>query len=155
MQGGGPMTRAGPPERPAFARLTPLSLRWNDTDVFGHVNNAEYYGFFDTAAVSFLLESGVIGITSGEIGMVVAESGCRYHSEVIFTDRVEIGMAVRTIGRSSVRYGFGLFVNGAATAAADGFFVHVFVDRVSKRPTAMPDALRAHLSKLLIEEPQS
>lgn len=137
-----------------YLRFTPVGLRWNDHDVFGHVNNAEYYAFFDTAVVRFLFESGEIDLTGGALGMVVAESRCRYHSEITFADVVEVGLRVAHIGRSSVRYDIGVFKNDDDQAAAEGFFVHVFVDRQTKRPTGIPSRLRAHFQTIAMPEEQ-
>ncbi|GGA40349.1 acyl-CoA thioesterase [Pelagibacterium lentulum] len=136
--------------RSDYLAFTSQSLRWNDNDVFGHVNNAEYYALFDTAVVRFLIESGEIAISGGALGMVVVESGCRFHREVVFTDSISVGMRVAHIGRTSVRYDLAIFCNSDATAAAEGHFVHVFVDRNTKRPTEIPAGLRAHFQSLAI-----
>lgn len=148
---GGAQPATGRPQagrRADYVRFLPMGLRWNDNDVFGHVNNAEYYAFFDTAVVRFLVESGEIGPRDGPLGMVVAESGCRFFGEIVFTDTVEIGLRVVHLGRSSVRYEIGVFVNADERAAAEGYFVHVFMDRAQKRPVAIPPGLRAHLESI-------
>jgi acyl-CoA thioester hydrolase len=142
------MTRQPPGLRDNYRRFFAVTPRWNDNDVFGHVNNAEYYGFFDTAVVRFLIEGGVLAADGSGQAVVVAESGCRFHREVVFTDRVEIGVRLERIGTSSVRYRLGVFTNEDAEAAAEGFFVHVFVDRGSKRPTPIPERFRGHFEKL-------
>ena len=126
-----------------------MTPRWNDTDVFGHINNAEYYAFFDTAVMRFMLDCSALSIVGGSTGMVVAESGCRFHREIVFTDAVEVGLRIAHPGRSSVRYEIGVFKNGAAEAAAEGHFVHVFIDRDTMRPQPIPETIRAEMAKLV------
>lgn len=129
--------------REDYVLFTDVSLRWGDIDVFGHVNNARYYEFFDTAVLKFLHRKD-LGIGAGA-AMVVAESGCRFLREIVFTDRLQLGLRVERVGATSVRYGLAAFVNDEAEAVADGHFVHVHVDPRSKRPTPLPEALRSHL----------
>lgn len=144
------MTERRPAERrEAFSWFTQVSLRWNDIDIFGHVNNARYYEFFDTAVLGFLHER-ALGLGTGEAAMVVAENGCRFHREIVFTDRLEMGLRVERIGTSSVRYGLGAFVKGAEEAAADGHFIHVFVDPASRRPAPLSAPVRQHLETILV-----
>lgn len=128
-----------------------ITLRWNDIDIFGHVNNAQFYEFFDTTVVRFLHEGQGFGIAKGGTSMVVAENGCRFLREIVFTDRLEMGLRVERIGTSSVRYGLAAFVNDEDTAAADGHFVHVFLDPASKRPASLSAAVREHLKTILVE----
>lgn len=142
------MSRRPPGRRDSYARFVAMTSRWNDNDVFGHVNNAEYYGFFDTALMRFLLGAGALTITGGETGMVVAESGCAFHREVLFTDALAVGIRAAHVGTTSVRYEFGLFAGDAETAAAEGHVVHVCIDRQSKRPKPLPEALRAELTHI-------
>lgn len=143
------MTKRLPPaQRDDFRWFTGISLRWNDIDIFGHVNNARYYEFFDTTVVSFLHEAD-LGLGTGGAAMVVAENGCRFHREVKFTDALEMGLRVEHIGTSSVRYGLAAFVNGDSAAAADGHFIHVFVDPASKRPAPLSAPVRNHLQSIL------
>src|SRR5690606_32794774 len=110
--------------------------------------NARYYEFFDTTVVGFLHEAD-LGFGTGGAAMVVAENGCRFHREVKFTDSLEMGLRVEHIGTSSVRYGLAAFVNGESSAAADGHFIHVFVDPASKRPAPLDPAVRSHLESIL------
>jgi len=142
------MTRPPPTTRADYAWFNAISLRWNDLDMFGHVNNAEFYGYFDTAVVSFLLSTGDFTPQQSGLGMVVAESGCRYLAEVNFGSGIEVGLRVAHLGTSSVRYELGVFANGSDTASADGHFVHVFIDRAVMRPTPIPDRLRSHLASI-------
>jgi acyl-CoA thioester hydrolase len=136
--------------RSEYRFFHPISTRWKDNDAFGHVNNVEYYSYFDTAVTYFLLEHHLIGITVGEIITVVAETGCRYHASVAFPDRVTVGVRVAHIGSSSVRYEIAVFRNDEDEAAAEGHFVHVYVDRASMRPVPIPPESRAALSLIAV-----
>lgn len=143
------MTERRPTERrQTFAWFTAVSLRWNDIDIFGHVNNARYYEFFDSTVLGFLHQR-ELGLGRDGGAMVVVENGCRYHREIIFTDRLEMGLRVESIGTSSVRYRLAAFLNGSNEATADGHFIHVFIDAASKRPAPFPAPLRAHLESIL------
>jgi acyl-CoA thioester hydrolase len=116
-----------------------------DNDVYGHMNNVVHYSLFDTAVNGWLIEKGVLDIREGrQIGLVV-ETGCRYFSEMAFPDSVTAGLRVARLGTSSVRYEVGLFRNDEETAAAEGFFVHVYIDRASRRPAPLAPRLRAAL----------
>lgn len=121
-----------------------------DTDAYGHMNNVVHYSLFDTAVNGWLIENGLLDIRTGaQIGLVV-ETGCRYHSEIAFPDVVAAGIRVARIGTSSVRYEVGLFRNFEDVAAAEGFFIHVYVDRSTRRPTPVSDQLRSALQKVAI-----
>ena len=136
------------PGREAFAAIRPIATRWMDNDVYGHVNNVIYYSFFDTAVNAHLIEERVLDpVTSPAIGLVI-ETGCRYAAPISFPDRVDAGIRVSRIGRSSVRYEIGLFRNDEAEACAFGHFTHVYVDRQSRRPVEIPAAVRAVLEAL-------
>jgi acyl-CoA thioester hydrolase len=137
--------------RSAFVRFTPLTLRWNDLDAFGHVNNVQFFSFFDTAIVSFLLEIGAFDTRDSPVVAMIVESGARFHREVHFTNTITVGTAVRKIGRSSVRYGIGVFCGDEPAAAVDGFFVHVFVDRQTRRPVELPAHVRSAFEGALRE----
>ena len=129
----------------------PVTTRWADNDMFGHLNNAVHYELFDTAINGWLVEqTGVDPVTSPTPG-VVAESGCRYLAELGFPEPLTVGLAVTRLGRSSVTYQLGLFGGGrGATAAAVGHWVHVYIDRDTRRPTAIPDDLRAAMERALV-----
>jgi len=134
--------------RDRYAHLTSLDTRWMDNDVYGHVNNVVYYSFFDTAVNRWLIAQGALDVAaSAAIGLVV-ETGCRYHAPITFPDRVTAALRVAHVGRSSVRYELGLFRNEDREAAATGHFVHVYVDRATRRPTAIPDGVRRALDGL-------
>lgn len=119
-----------------------------DNDIYGHMNNVVHYSLFDTAVNGWLIEKDVLDIHAGDqIGLVV-ETGCRYFSELAFPDVVTAGIVVTKLGTSSVRYEVGLFRNDEQLAAAEGFFVHVYVDRAAKRPCPLADGLRAALKAI-------
>lgn len=138
--------------RSNFAHWQQIGTRWKDNDIYGHVNNVEYYSYFDTVINRFLIRDGGLDIHTGEVIGVCAESHCRYLQSLAFPDTVDAGLRVTHLGRSSVRYQIGLFREGCNTAAADGWFVHVFVDREHRKPTALPDRLRTALAALLSED---
>ncbi len=119
-----------------------------DNDVYGHVNNVVYYSWFDTAVNAWLVEAGLLDIHAGRIIGLVVETGCRYAASVAFPQRVEAGIAVARIGQSSVTWHVGLFPEGGQEAAAEGHFVHVHVDRETRRPVALPAHWRARLAGL-------
>jgi acyl-CoA thioester hydrolase len=124
-----------------------IATRWKDNDVYGHVNNVEYYSFFDTVINAWLIEEGGLDIHAGQTIGVCAESRCRFLASVAFPDPVEAGLRVGHLGKSSVRYEIGLFA-GDGSALAEGDFVHVFVDRQTRRPSAIPDAIRKSLERI-------
>ena len=134
--------------RAAFAHRHPVATRWADNDVYGHVNNVEYYAWFDTAINAYLIEQGGLDIQGGAVIGLCVESHCTYHAAVAFPETVEVGLRVAKLGRSSVRYELAIFRPGVAAAAAEGWFVHVFVGRADRRPVALPDGLRAALARL-------
>lgn len=147
-------TRPQPLPRSAFALFRPMPTRWMDNDVYGHVNNVVYYSYFDTAVNAFLVENGLLDITGSDVVGLVAETGCSYFSSVAFPDALETGLAVTRLGRSSVTYRVGVFREGAARAAAQGHFVHVYVARETGRPAAIPDPVRARLAGLQLDKTQ-
>jgi acyl-CoA thioester hydrolase len=120
-----------------------------DNDVYGHVNNVNYYSFFDTAVNRFLIERGVLDIHEGQVVGFVVETSCSYFSSIAFPDTVHVGVRVAKLGNSSVRYELALYRNDEALPAAAGHFVHVYVDRGSNRPVPIPDATRAVLQTLV------
>ena len=131
--------------RGVYRNWRSIATRWMDNDVYGHVNNTVFYSWFDTAVNAYLVDAGVLDLTAGgEIALVV-ETGCRYARAIAFPETVEAGIRVTHVGTSSVRYEVGLFPAGAQAAAAEGFFVHVLVDRNTRRPTPFPDPWRTAL----------
>lgn len=129
-------------------RLIPT--RWMDNDAYGHVNNVIYYSWFDTAVNAWLIEQSLLDIHHGNpIGLVV-ETGCRYNRPVAFPETVEAGLRIAKLGNSSVRWEVGLFTAGHEAPAAEGHFVHVYVDRETRRPAPLPDAWRQVLLPLVV-----
>jgi len=143
------MSRPQPQPRSAFRHFAPIVTRWMDNDVYGHLNNVVYYSFFDTAVNRYLIERGALDLHAhdGVIGLVV-ETQCHYFAPLAFPQTVEAGLRVAHRGTSSVRYEIGLFAPGADSCAARGHFVHVYVDRASRRPVPLPETLRAALAPL-------
>ena len=127
-----------------------IVTRWMDNDVYGHVNNVVYYSYFDTVVNTFLIQRGVLDIHNGAVIGLVVETGCNYFAPITFPDIVVAGLAVTRLGTSSVRYQVGLFRNDETEPAAQGHFVHVYVDRTSRRPVPLPADLRAALTNLVL-----
>jgi acyl-CoA thioester hydrolase len=137
-----------PTGRGDYPHFETIPTRWNDNDVYGHVNNVEFYAFFDTVINRWLITEGGLDIHRGDVIGVCAESHCTYRDGFSFPDDVEAGLRVGKLGNSSVRYEIGLFATGAEEPAATGWFVHVFVDAESRRPAPMPERLRSSLERL-------
>ncbi|EKZ97520.1 MULTISPECIES: acyl-CoA thioesterase [Cupriavidus] len=136
--------------RSAYAHFQPITTRWMDNDVYGHVNNVVYYSYFDTVVNTYLIRAGVLDIEAGETIGLVIETQCNYFSSLSFPDTVVAGLRVAKLGNSSVRYEVGLFCNDDDVAAAQGHFVHVYVDRETRRPVPLPQPLRQALEALVI-----
>lgn len=134
--------------RSDFGVFQPLTTRWKDNDVYGHVNNVTYYSWFDTAVNRYLIESGGLDIHSDPVIAFVVSSSCRYFSPIAYPESVEIGLRVDHLGNSSVRYGLGVFRTGEDTPCAEGDFVHVFVDRATNSARPVPEPIRAALQKI-------
>jgi acyl-CoA thioester hydrolase len=133
-----------------YPHVSVLPTRWNDNDVYGHVNNVEYYAFFDTVINGWLIREGGLDIHGGGVIGLCAESHCRFDAAFTFPEPVEAGLRVGKLGTTSVRYEIGLFRAGTDAAVASGWFVHVFVDRHSRRPAEIPPAVRAALERLVV-----
>jgi acyl-CoA thioester hydrolase len=137
--------RPAPSTRDAYKVFRAIPTRWADNDIYGHMNNAVHYTLFDTTVNGWLIENSLLDIHGGDqIGLVV-ETGCRYFAEIGYPDVITSGLRVAKLGTSSVRYEIGLFRNDDERAAAEGFFVHVYVDRQTRRPRPMNETLRAGL----------
>ena len=121
-----------------------------DNDAFQHVNNVNYFSYFDTAVTYFEMTEQVVGPLDGPVHCVVAEVACRYYSSLAFPDRVAVGIRVGNIGRSSVRYEIGVFRDDEDVAAAEGHFVHVFVERGAQKPVPIPDGAREKLNRIAV-----
>jgi acyl-CoA thioester hydrolase len=142
------MSRPEPEHRTAYQYFRRIPTRWMDNDVYGHVNNVVYYSYFDTVVNAFLVHEGGLNIESGKVIGLCVESKCRYLSSIAFPDLLDAGLRVAKIGRSSVRYEVAIFRSGERSAAAQGYFVHVFVDRKTRRPVDLPVRMRNALTRL-------
>ena len=136
--------------REEYPHFVALPTRWMDNDIYGHVNNALYYAFFDTAINQYLIAAGGLDITAGTVIAFAAESHCQYLRPLAFPGVVEVGLRVGKLGNSSVRYELAIFKQEETVAAAAGYFVHVFVDRETQRPVAMPPQIRTALARLML-----
>lgn len=137
-----------PADRAAYRHFLAIPTRWMDNDVYCHVNNVVYYSYFDTVINEYLIREGGLDIHDSAVIGVCAESQCRYHGAMSFPETIEAGLRVGHLGRRSVRYEIGLFRAGEAQAAAEGHFVHVFVERAAMSPVAIPDQIKAALERL-------
>jgi len=136
--------------RASYRSFLAIPTRWMDNDAYGHVNNVTYYSYFDTAVNEHLIRVGGLDIDGATTIGLVVETSCRFHKPLTFPDVVEAGLRVAKLGNSSVTYEIGLFREGDDEPAASGHFVHVWVDRTSRRPTAVPPAVRAALQPLVV-----
>ncbi len=137
-----------PDLREQFGHLSTINTRWMDNDVYGHVNNVQYYSFFDTVVNRYLIEAGALDIHGGQVIGLVVETHCNYFAPLAFPQDVEAGLRVAHVGNASVRYEVGLFAPGQPLAAAMGHFVHVYVDRSTRRPVPLSAALLDALAPL-------
>ena len=135
--------------RAEYPHYTSLPTRWMDNDIYGHVNNALYYAFFDTVINEYLIAEGGLDITAGKVVAFAAESQCRYFRALAFPGVIEIGLRVGKLGNSSVRYELAIFKQGEPFASAAGYFVHVFIDREAQKPVPLPTAIRTALERLV------
>ena len=142
--------RPAPDHRDSYRHFHRISTRWMDNDAYGHVNNVVYYSWFDTVVNEYLIASGALDIQASAVVGLVVETQCNYFSELAFPQRVDAGLRVAHAGRSSVRYELALFGALSDTASAQGHFVHVYVDRASRRPAPLPPALRAAVERLCV-----
>jgi acyl-CoA thioester hydrolase len=144
-----PQSRPSAWPRSEFKAFIPITTRWADNDVYGHVNNVVYYAWFDTAVNGHLIAQGALDIHAGSVIGLVVETQCHYFSSIAFPQKVTAGIRVARIGKSSVRYEVGLFADDEPLTAARGHFVHVYVDRATRRPVqALPQALASALQAL-------
>ena len=137
-----------PEGREAYKAFRSISTRWMDNDVYGHVNNVVYYSWFDTAVNATLIEQGVLDIHGGQTIGLVIETQCNYFAPLAFPQTIEAGIRVARLGSSSVRYEVGLFAQGEPLTAAKGHFIHVYVDRDTRRPVPLPTPLKQFLETL-------
>ncbi|WP_372758545.1 acyl-CoA thioesterase [Litorivivens sp.] len=137
-----------PKDRAYYKRFYPITTRWMDNDIYGHVNNVTYYSYFDSAANRFLIEECGLDIHSGDIIGFVVSSGCEYYTPVAYPQQLEAGLAIEKLGNSSVRYNIGIFKAGEDYAAASGHFTHVFVTRAQQKSVRIPDVMRAAMANI-------
>ena len=144
-----PTARPVPPGRDTYRHFSAITTRWMDNDAYGHVNNVVYYSWFDTVVNRYLIEAGALDIERSPVIGLVVETHCNYFAPLAFPQPVEAGLRVAHLGGSSVRYEIGLFAQGRPLAAASGHFVHVYVDRATRRPAPLPSPLIQTLRGLL------
>ena len=143
--------RQNPTNRSDYNYFFRMGTRWNDNDIYGHLNNVIYYELFDTAVNKWLIENNLIDIKNGNnIGLIV-QSGCNYFSSFEYPEDVDAGIRVTNIGNSSVRYEVGLFKLNDDLASADGFFIHVYVDRVNNKPTTLDYEFKKKLDTIYVD----
>ncbi len=135
--------------RADYAEFCTLETRWNDNDIYGHMNNVVHYSLFDTAVNGWLIKQDLLDPLKSETYGIVVETGCKYHAEMAFPDRVTAGLRVSKLGRSSVRFEVALFRNDEETASAEGFFTHVYVSRQTHRPLPIEDKRRTAFQRLI------
>jgi acyl-CoA thioester hydrolase len=136
--------------RDRYPHFLAIPTRWMDNDLYGHVNNVVYYSYFDTVVNRYLIDPGGLDIHEGSAIGLAIESMCRFRRPIAYPDTIDAGMRVGKLGRSSVRYEIGLFRQGEEDAAAYGHFVHVFVDRATRRSTPIPSGIRAALARIQV-----
>ncbi len=142
--------KEAPKPRSHFRHFYPITTRWADNDAYGHVNNVVYYQWFDTVVNQLLIVNGTLDIHDGSAIGLVVETHCNYFSSVAFPDPITAGLCVTRLGESSVRYEVGIFRDDEDLASAQGHFVHVYVDRVTRKPTPIPAPARALLQTIVV-----
>ena len=144
------VSKEAPETRDRYRRFLTIPTRWMDNDVYGHVNNVVYYSYFDTVVNEYLVSSGSLDIERSRVIGLVVETRCRFFRAIAFPDTVRAGLRVARLGNSSVRYEIGIFREDEETAAAQGYFVHVYVDRETRRPAGLPVEMREALEKIRV-----
>jgi acyl-CoA thioester hydrolase len=145
------MMRIEAKQRSDYKHFHVITTRWMDNDVYAHVNNVVYYSWFDTVVNQFLVRNKVLDIEHSPVIGLVVETQCNYFAPVAFPDRVTAGLRVARLGNSSVRYEVGIFREEEETASAQGHFVHVYVDRDTRKSAAIPDNMRKLLQSIEVE----
>jgi len=142
------VSRPKPPTREVYPHFLTIPTRWNDNDIYGHVNNAVYYYFIDTVVNCYLIDNGLLDLESSETIGLAVETGCKFFGSIEYPDVVHAGLRVTKLGNSSVTYDIGMFKNDEEIASAQGHFVHVYVDEKTRRPVTISDEMRTKLSLL-------
>lgn len=137
-------------QRAEYKHFRLIPTRWMDNDFYGHVNNVVYYAYFDTLLNRYLVDEGGLDFTHDTVIGVAVETMCRFHRSFAYPETIDAGLRISKLGRSSVRYEIGLFGEGEPDARAEGYFVHVFVDRATQRPVPVPTKIRAALERILV-----
>lgn len=138
--------------RSDYSYFKNITTRWADNDIYGHINNVVYYSYFDTLANQYLIEFADFNPVSAPVIGVIVHSNCNYIKAIAYPDKIEAGLTVKKLGRSSVTYGIGIFRQGESAACAYGEFVHVFVNRRNNLPMSIPTKIRESLQKILIDK---
>ena len=146
------MDKPAPDRRDQYRHFLVVPTRWMDNDVYGHVNNVIYYSYFDTLVNRYLIDQGALDIENSPVIGLVVETQCRFFKSITFPDIVHAGLRVARLGNRSVRYEIGLFRNGEEDAAAQGHFIHVYVERTTRRPAALPPQMRKALELILAQD---
>ena len=142
------MARIEPHRLADYPHRQPITTRWMDNDAYGHVNNVHFLSYFDTVVNTYLISRGALDIRKSPVIGLVVETQCQYLAPITYPETVTAGVRVAHVGRSSVRYEIALFAGDSPSAAAQGHFVHVYVDRETRRPADLPAALRDALEPL-------
>ena len=143
--------RQNPTNRSDYNYFSKMSTRWNDNDIYGHLNNVIYYELFDTAVNKWLINNNLIDIKNGNTIGLIVQSGCNYFSSFEYPEEIDAGIRVTKIGNSSIRYEVGLFKPNDDMASADGFFIHVYVDRVNNKPISLDYEFKKKLDTIYVE----
>lgn len=141
--------------RENYKYFHPIQTRWNDNDIYGHVNNVVYYAYFDTAVNMFMVDNAGFDPHDSTVVGICPESHCNYHKPVAYPNKLEAGLRIDRLGNSSVRYEVAIFIAGDEEAAATGHFVHVFVDRETRKPVSIPAIIRSAMEIILADTPSS
>lgn len=136
--------------RTGYFYFSPVTTRWHDNDLYGHVNNVTYYSYFDTVANKYLIDEGGLDIHSADVVGFVVSSNCQYLAPIAYPDNIDIGFRVNRLGNSSVEYGLAIFKQGDHNAVAQGSFTHVFVNRASNKSVPIPSSIKSALERALI-----
>lgn len=144
------MPKPQPPARRDYGWFTPITTRWSDNDIYGHVNNVVYYSYFDSIANRYLIEVGGLDIHTGDTVGLVVNSSCDYYAPIAYPQALEGGLRIDRLGNSSVQYGIAIFAANEQVACANGTFTHVFVDRDTNKPQAIPERMREALAAIAV-----